>query len=145
MRLALAFALTIGCVYRSIGKVAGAPNRICKDQCEITQQFDPDALVVVKCGPDGAPGVAGRDDDANGIVDDASELGASRSDDVCEAIPSSDDSSEALNPTQPRLVLQHGAFVDASQEDLRRLPNQPPREIVVVESEDGQQWTYVRD
>ena len=109
------------------------------------QAFDPHARVRVEVGSDGAPGVAGWDDDANGIVDDASELGASRSDDVCVAILSSDDLSESSDPKQASLVLQRGAFVDASNEDLRQFPDRPTREIVVAESEDGEQWTFARN
>ncbi|MGB1925766.1 MAG: hypothetical protein ACPHL6_04505 [Rubripirellula sp.] len=71
------------------------------------QQFDPDAVVAILPGEDGQPGVAGIDDNANGVTDDRSELGATHSDDRCETM-----SSREARQTSPRpLVLQRGAFV----------------------------------
>lgn len=47
--------------------------------------WDDDAWVYITAGPDGAPGIAGHDDNGNGAIDDPSELGATGSDDFAVA------------------------------------------------------------
>ncbi len=74
------------------------------------ERFDPDALVLMRPGKDGQPGVAGVDDNGDGMTDNRSELGATRSDDVCVVVPQG-----ARPPAdEPTLVLQRGAFVSAA-------------------------------
>ncbi len=73
------------------------------------QRFDPTALVMIRAGIDGQPGVAGVDDNGDAPVDNRSELGATRSDDVCVVIKA-DDRPPSDEPT---LVLQRGAYVPA--------------------------------
>lgn len=43
--------------------------------------WDPEAAVYITAGPDGQAGVAGVDDDGDGVIDNLSELGATGSDD----------------------------------------------------------------
>jgi len=74
----------------------------------VIEQFDSQSLVVMRPGRDRQPGVAGIDDNANGIIDDAAEMGATRSDDLCGVQP-----SRQANPAEAAsgLILQRGAFV----------------------------------
>ena len=74
------------------------------------QQFDSSAAIAILPGLDGQPGVAGVDDNGNGVVDDRSELGATHSDDRCESM-----SEKALREVgKTFLVLQRGAFMDVT-------------------------------
>ncbi|TWT82011.1 hypothetical protein CA13_34660 [Planctomycetes bacterium CA13] len=68
--------------HRSAVKTASSPKENGLPQTP-SRHFDPDAEVILFAGADGLPGRAEIDDDFNGIVDDPSELGAFRSDDVC--------------------------------------------------------------
>jgi hypothetical protein len=86
----------------------------------VFERFDPDAVVLMRSGPDMQPGVAAVDDNANGIVDDASELGATGSDDVCLVQRASPDPSD----DEITLVLQHGAFVPALPSELKNRSSQ---------------------
>ncbi|MEM6469148.1 MAG: hypothetical protein AAF802_06230 [Planctomycetota bacterium] len=88
-------------------------------------RFDPLADVLLDGGPDGKPGVLGLDDNADGIIDDLSELGAVGSDDVCLA-PFHPPYAEALARTESGETLSvatinYGAFVecDAQEESTR--------------------------
>ncbi len=87
-----------------------------RDSFQVTlQQYDPFAVVAILVGEDGQPGVAGVDDNGNGITDDRSELGATHSDDRCETM-----NSEIAKQQEPRpLVLQRGAFVNVSSPEQR--------------------------
>jgi hypothetical protein len=105
---------------------------------EITfERFDPDAVVLMRSGPDMQPGVAAVDDNANGIVDDASELGATGSDDVCLVQRASPDPSD----DEITLVLQHGAFVPALPSELQNRSSQW-RAIVKGQS-NGDHWSLL--
>ena len=73
------------------------------------QRFDPDAAVVLTAGEDGAFGRRNIDDDFNGVVDDASELGAMRSDDRCLA-PTDPGYPSDWHASETR-VIQRGAYV----------------------------------
>ena len=53
-------------------------------------------------GPDGAPGVNGRDDDGNGLVDDARELGYPGSDDARAWEFNTDDDNDGLREFPPQ-------------------------------------------
>jgi hypothetical protein len=61
----------------------------------VDRLFNPDEPGAL--GPDGAPGVAGLDDDANGTIDDRSEYGWPGGDDIFD--PSGDDFHARTNPT----------------------------------------------
>lgn len=71
--------------------------------------FQAEAPVVLGTGPDGQPGVAGEDDNFNGIIDERSEIGAVGSDDTCLA-PADDGHRRSLEAPDS-LVLSRGAFV----------------------------------
>tara|TARA_R110002049_G_scaffold2750_6_gene22049 strand:- start:1959 stop:2525 length:567 start_codon:yes stop_codon:yes gene_type:complete len=71
--------------------------------------FDPQAVVLLCPGDDAAPGKARFDDDADGIVDNASELGAMYSDDRCLA-PLDPGYDEALETPSCKVISQ-GAYV----------------------------------
>jgi hypothetical protein len=103
------------------------------------QRLDPEAVVLVRAGPDGQPGVAGIDDNGNGIVDDTSELGATGSDDICRAERAEESVSE---PGQQTLILQRGAYIPATDVQAAR-GNHPSRAIVVGKSIDGQPWSFM--
>jgi len=77
----------------------------------VWQQFDPAARVRLLPGLDKHPGTIDVDDNANGVVDDAGELGATFSDDLCivEAAES------APSNIKPSLVLQRGGYINAKQ------------------------------
>ena len=89
------------------------------------QRFDPQARVRLLPGPDQFPGGANVDDNANGVVDDAGELGATHSDDVCIVEASND---EPLT-IQPSVVLQRGAFIPAPLNDVRQLLSQETKSV----------------
>ena len=72
------------------------------------QRFDPEVVFAARPGPDGMPGVAGTDDNMNGITDDRAELGATRSDDVCVILTALETDQLSANEV---VVLQQGAFV----------------------------------
>jgi len=102
------------------------------------QRFDPEAVVVMRAGPDGQPGVARIDDDRNQIIDDPSELGATYSDDVClvESRHEQDDKS---------LVLQSGAFVPTAPGNRQGESVQQMRIVVFGESGENDRWSFLID
>lgn len=102
------------------------------------QRFDPQAVVVVSPGPDQLPGVAGTDDNMNGVVDDRLELGATRSDDICSVL-----SAEQLSRIPPDnfMLLQTGAFVTQQSDDSSS--KSPQRAFLFGESDGGQPWSVL--
>lgn len=95
------------------------------------QRFDAHARVRLLPGPDGYPGRAKIDDNANGVVDDAGELGATHSDDICVVESSSDPPSEI----KPSVVLQRGAYVPVPFDDL--YPKDTDRTLSAPDSVSG--------
>ncbi|MCO8123650.1 hypothetical protein NHH03_18030 [Stieleria sp. TO1_6] len=86
--------------------------------------FDPEAAVYLGVGDDGAPGQAGLDDNANGIPDDPSEIGAVGSDDTC--VSPADDHYLAVQQSSQSVVVSRGAWVasNAPSESARyRIPS----------------------
>jgi hypothetical protein len=81
--------------------------------------FDPDMVVAIRPGPDQQPGVAGADDNRNGVIDDRWELGATHSDDQCVVILASQ--LESI-PADQILILQRGANV-GQQVDFQNATN----------------------
>lgn len=71
-------------------------------------RFDADALVVIRPGPDNAPGILGIDDGGNGTTDEPGELGATGSDDECLVLFGAETQEAAKDPMT--LILQKGAF-----------------------------------
>jgi len=96
--------------------------------------FDPEGLVYMQPGADGRPGVAGVDDNGNGIVDDNTELGATRTDDVLQV------TSGEITFDGPVLILQRGAFVESSR-DAALMGNQPWRAVVTGRS-NTELWSF---
>ena len=80
-----------------------------------TERFDPDAAIVLDVGVDGQPGRAGVDDNFNGLVDDALELGAVGGDDRI-LTPLDPAYSVALAADSTR-VMGRGAFVPRAESD----------------------------
>jgi len=78
--------------------------------------WDADASVYVTAGPDGAPGIAGNDDDGNGAVDDLGELGATGSDDFVAAPGQPGYEAAKSGQTLSRLISR-GAIVAASPDE----------------------------
>ncbi|MDA9857964.1 hypothetical protein N9D23_07570 [Rubripirellula sp.] len=74
------------------------------------EQFDPNATVFIRPGVDGQPGVAGVDDNGNGIVDDDTELGATKTDDVLSV------TAGEVDTEGPILILQRGGYVPVSRQ-----------------------------
>lgn len=79
-------------------------------------RLDPAALVLLEAGPDGSPGIAGFDDDDDGVVDDPSELGAVGGDDRCLP-PSHPDYDLAMDQPVTR-VISEGAYVAAQSDEI---------------------------
>lgn len=104
------------------------------------QEFDPDALVAVRPGPDGLPGIANTDDNRNGVTDDRLELGATRSDDSCSVL-----TAEDLDhiPVDSVLVLQRGAYVSVASEQVGE--SKQTRAIILGNSNDGSLWSMLID
>ena len=104
------------------------------------QRFNPDVVFAVQSGPDRMPGIAGTDDNMNGITDDRSELGATRSDDVCVVL-----SAVELEQSPPDevMVLQQGAFVSSQGHTVHR--GDKLRAIVFGTSADNSHWSFVRE
>jgi hypothetical protein len=101
------------------------------------QRFDAEALVVIRPGSDGQPGVAGVDDNGDAVIDNRSELGATRSDDRCEVIP-----SQSISPSQEtRLVLQRGAFIPATTSAAKN--SSVEQRAVVIGRTDQQLWSFL--
>ncbi|MEM1068485.1 MAG: hypothetical protein AAGI63_06290 [Planctomycetota bacterium] len=95
------------------------------------EQWNAQASVFMQPGADGQPGVAGVDDNGSGIVDDESELGATRSDDVLSV------TADAVPTDGPTLVLQSGAFVPVTYENALA-DDQPWRAVV-----QGDGWSFI--
>lgn len=72
--------------------------------------FAPSAEVVLGVGPDGQPGQANVNDNADSAMDDAGELGAVGSDDVCLA--PSDSGYQVVAEDDRSIVISRGAFVE---------------------------------
>lgn len=99
------------------------------------QSFDPQALVVIRPGADGQPGVAGVDDNGDALVDNRLELGATRSDDQCVVISPDDNVAE----NEMMLVLQRGAYVLSNTSNGS---GHRPRAVVFGESIDSP-WSFI--
>ena len=83
--------------------------------------FDPDALVLLCPGDDQRPGKANFDDNADGVVDNLSELGAITSDDVC--LTPADHGYDSSRARLDCKVINHGAYIA----DLGNERNRPAR------------------
>ncbi len=92
----------------------------------IQQHFDPSARVRLLPGLDGQPGTADFDDNVNGVIDDAGELGATFSDDLCVV----EASQAPANLVEPSIVLQRGAYV-AAEKHLTEPTRHPDRILVL--------------
>ena len=97
-------------------------------------------VFAAQSGPDWMPGVSGTDDNMNGITDDRSELGATRSDDVCMTLTPIEAKSLSRDEV---MVLQQGAFVPVDESAIR--PGDYLRAIVFGTSVDNSHWSFVRD
>lgn len=75
--------------------------------------WDADASVYVTAGPDAAPGIAGHDDNGNGVVDELGELGATGSDDFVVAPGQAGYEAAKSGKTVSRLISR-GAVVAAT-------------------------------
>jgi len=75
--------------------------------------WDPDALVYVTGGPDNQPGLAGIDDDQNGIIDDLSELGTTLSDDQIVS-PDHPDYQDAADAKVVARIIDRGTVVNVA-------------------------------
>ena len=73
-------------------------------------QWDAEAVVYVAAGEDAMPGVAEIDDDGNGIVDDARELGATGSDDVM-LTPLDEGYDDAREGGVTAMAISRGAMI----------------------------------
>ena len=103
------------------------------------QQFDPSARVRLLPGLDGQPGTAEFDDNFNGVIDDAGELGATFSDDLCIV----EASQEPASQLEPSIVLQRGAYVAADKSPSQK-PGYRDRMVVLYQGQDDS-WSFVLD
>lgn len=79
--------------------------------------WDAEVPVYVTAGADGAPGIAGHDDDGSGVIDDLGELGATGSDDFVVA-PGQPGYEAAISGRTLSRLISRGAIVAAT-------PDQP--------------------
>lgn len=100
------------------------------------QRFDAGAVVAMRPGADGQPGMAGIDDNGNGAIDDVSELGATASDDVCLVA----DAVEARRLAAPVLILQQGAYVPTS---VGELSGDDQARVVVYGRFGDDRWSFL--
>ena len=105
----------------------------------IWQKFDPAARVRLLPGLDQQPGTIDVDDNANGVVDDASELGATFSDDLCVV----ETSQEPASQIEPSIVLQRGAYVTAEKRFTQ--PTRYHDRILVLHQGQNDSWSFVLD
>ncbi len=105
----------------------------------IRHQFDPAARVRLLPGLDCQPGTADVDDNANGMIDDPGELGATFSDDQCIV----EASRSAPSKIVPSIVLQRGAYVAADQ-IFRQQVFHPDRILILHQGVD-RSWSFVFD
>ena len=106
----------------------------------VQQHFDPSARVRLLPGLDGQPGTAEFDDNVNGVVDDAGELGATFSDDLCVV----EASQEPASQIEPSIVLQRGAYVAADRHLSPPTTRHPGRILVLHQGQDDA-WSFVLD
>ncbi len=106
----------------------------------IEQHFDPSARVRLLPGLDGQPGTAEFDDNVNGVIDDAGELGATFSDDLCVV----EASQESASQIEPSIVLQRGAYTAADQNLSQPTTRHPDRILVLYQGQDDA-WSFVLD
>ena len=95
--------------------------------------FDPAAEVLLAPGGDLRPGQAEVDDDADGVVDNSSELGAMYSDDVC--LTPTDHGYSLARTNEACKVISRGAYIlDDGKSDNR------PSRLVLSGRFDGRAW-----
>lgn len=78
--------------------------------------FSPAAAVGLGVGEDGQPGIAGWDDNRNGVVDDVHETGAVPSDDRCLA--PTDPGYAELMAADGTVIISRGAFIACDDPQL---------------------------
>ena len=114
------------------------PDLLSKTQLMV-QHFDPSARVRLLPGLDGQPGTADFDDNVNGVIDDAGELGATFSDDLCVV----ETSQEPASQIEPSIVLQRGAYVTAEKRFTQ--PTRYHDRILVLHQGQNDSWSFVLD
>ena len=108
------------------------------------EQFDVDAILYLRPGIDGQPGVAGVDDNGNGVIDDLTELGATKSDDILKV------TAGGIEPSEAFLVLQRGGYVhvtrdsatDSSTSSDSTSNNASGWRVVVTGRSNGENWSF---
>jgi hypothetical protein len=93
-----------------IGEVTPREFSVPEGHTIVLYQWDADAVVYVAAGEDAMPGVAGVDDDGNGIVDDSRELGATGSDDVM-LTPLDEGYNDAREGRVTAMAISRGAMI----------------------------------
>lgn len=86
-------------------------------------RWDPQAVVYVSAGSDAQPGVAGVDDEGNGVVDDPAELGATGSDDEV-LTPEHPDYPKAQVQALTAMRLSRGAMREVRGDAVIQGPGQ---------------------
>lgn len=84
-------------------------------------RWDPQVAVYVAAGADGQPGVAGIDDEGNGVVDDSAELGATGSDDPV-LTPADPEYPQAQSGAITAMLLSRGAMMAVEGEAVIQGP-----------------------
>ena len=95
--------------------------------------FDPAAEVLLAPGGDLRPGQAEVDDDADGVVDNSSELGAMYSDDLC-LTPTDEGYSLARTNEDYKVISRNAYIFDDDRSDDR------PSRLVLSGRSNGQDW-----
>ena len=114
------------------------PELLSKTQI-VWQRFDPAARVRLLPGLDGQPGTINFDDNANGVTDDAGELGATYSDDLCVVEASQSPPCEI----KPSIVLQRGAYIPAKLISTKQFLHSD-RVLILCQGKD-ESWSFVLD
>ena len=89
-------------------------------------RFDPMAEVIIAVGDDGAPGQVDLDDDFDGLVDNASEMGAVGSDDICLAPWQPGYNQSQSGPAESFVVISRGEFVVDTSDDVDTVDDKRP-------------------
>lgn len=97
--------------------------------------FDDSAAVLLTLGPDGKPGQADGDDNRDGVVDDAAEIGAVGSDDQCLA--PWDREYAAARQQGGSVVISRGTFRRSEDDD------DPGREFRFLLQSPDQSWIVI--
>ena len=128
-----ALLLAVGVVARAVSLGSGPGNAATTSDLQhdvVVQQlksgeleaaaycFDPQTPVILSTGPDGGPGIAGKDDNANGEIDERRETGAVGTDDQC--LGPVDEGYAEASSRPDAMVISRGTHVPCDSQTADR-------------------------